>query len=74
MPKSAFTFKFVPAEDSSVDAEYQLLRDGKATPFSVQVGEDGVNAVTEYGDTWIKFHGESRSIEKAKALAIKAAA
>ena len=73
-------FNYIPAIDDTVDAEFECV--GGLREVSIQVCLYGHGySVNEYGledpsdeDTfYMIFHGESRDLNEAKAIATKAA-
>jgi hypothetical protein len=76
---NTIAFKYHPAEDESVDAEYILTFNGADTGISIQVctygGGYAVNAVeqkTGVPDSFTMCHlGEVRTLTRAKQLAVE---
>jgi hypothetical protein len=72
---SNLTWKFVPAEDCTVDSEHQLLADGKETGFTIQDcrGYAGSYGVNEHGGTgrdyWMAIRGNFKTLKAAKEFA-----
>lgn len=74
MPR--LTFVHSPADDPSVDPEWNLFADGAQTLFSVQDGREwgGRYYVGSHGPTlenveWAEHHGEFRRLAAAQAEA-----
>ena len=74
MPR--LTFVHSPAEDPSVDPEWNLFADGTQTLFSIQDGRGwgGRYSVSSHGPTledvkWGMHHAEFRSLKAAQAEA-----
>lgn len=75
------SFKFVPAEDGSVDDVHEVFLDGKPTPYGIQVCmgrhvvyETGYSTPGDDSTMWIAFHGNElgyKRIGEAKDLILE---
>ena len=73
-------FNYIPAEDDTVDAEFECI--GGLRNVSIQVcpygngysiSECGLKDPSDESTFYMIFHGESRDLDEAKAIASKVA-
>lgn len=75
---NGYSLRWHPAEDSTVDPQYDVLLHGAETRWCIQVGDTGYFGVNEYGFDangeleWMQDHGIYRSrsaaIKRLRAL------